>query len=1158
MASPEPRNSARGKWTFVNRQGEEEVVEDDTSSTSSASSAEFVKVDGEEVSYHQKAYNTTDVSSPNGDKTCEPVSNIPHHTDLGSCGETGVSEVRQGNLGAIIFPASSMEDASTAPGYVSELCSSANLSLSEEESDVEILTKEPNQEAAGSGSEEICSEDIKHGEVRSGGLLLQPLQMSQPASHVSAPLCEDLPQFRLVLVPSSFSFTDSDSDFSNLDSHPSSEVSESEELSHPTDVNSCPPVHPGCCFGDHGYVADTEERQGPLRTLQDDEDGGQEDSGRINPHLNSAPDTGQDDISNDTDRGEHNGGGNHNEAGVNEEVGNDGFQVIDDNGNDVADPIEDDSINHEIADDADTGTESGVEDDRIESDQSDGLPADEDEDDLSFSNIGLENLSLHEVNYTRHYIHQPNKYLSGTLSLVVIMAGWMALGLGIGHLLGSSKQKANHSLNQVSDAHINELHQTQDNLFLCLHKKGDILNTLRRERREWDSLETELTSMWEASGEAISQLSNEVKNWKIKVNELQQAKVDLESEIVRLRYQKHPGNREINTDRAELAGDEEVKDKRDVLRSKGYAPETLTNQEKLSSIPKATKEWENETAKLKQDLFLAQGRAAMWQQLYLTERNRKPPMVTTPDVFSCLMMLTPRINFSDVVQTLNNSVVKNFMEFPNISLVKSYLNDSFESKRIFSKITEFQALFKELSKLWIKWSSPQTGSDFEKKAKRERNIYESKWKKEESEHQQHTWVENIRQFLNETQKSVAEVSHEIEKKWKRMKDLSRDLWKKHQPAFSKWQKKLSHRISYIGEKIREKLEKKSRAWFKRRTTHHKGTKHNPSNKNDQQHRKRQKGKTHKNGSSEKQDKRLIRNQRRVLQKAFKMLVKKIKRLNMKSYTRQGINGVGRMVAEINTFRVTHGHSYQNNPRMELWINCQLKWWESKVLMEKFAYSDCGKALFKWQIKVEKMDGKRRKEEMWRKTNQKGFSKRCRNKGTGCDKGWQHKRDKNVPRHGEWREDHNDRGFEGRKRQRDQEEHLKRQYTDKKSEHTGKKQGAPTRNVTEGNYLTKSSSWYFKQKRHKMHGVEDSWYVRKMQHQKKLRERESPDGSWMFRRADDRDFHRKRPDDWYFRRSERGRRKTVYRDNLGESFYGTNYDTGESYEYYNGYGFTICY
>lgn len=190
-----------------------------------------------------------------------------------------------------------------------------------------------------------------------------------------------------------------------------------------------------------GYVADTEDRQNALS--QEENDGGQEHLDMINPHLSSnAPDTGQRDVVNDADHEDHDADVNYNQADgnhVNEEVGNDGFQVIggERNADPIQDdPIQDDNINHEIVDEAESGTESGAEDDRIESDQSDGLPAD-DEDDLSFSNVGLENLSLHEMNLTRHYIHRPNKYLSGTLSLIVIMAGWMALGLGIGHSLGT-------------------------------------------------------------------------------------------------------------------------------------------------------------------------------------------------------------------------------------------------------------------------------------------------------------------------------------------------------------------------------------------------------------------------------------------------------------------------------------------------------------------------------------------------------------------------------------------------------------------------------------------------------------------------------------------------------------------------------------------------
>ncbi|KAL8590690.1 hypothetical protein ACOMHN_062753 [Nucella lapillus] len=153
-------------------------------------------------------------------------------------------------------------------------------------------------------------------------------------------------------------------------------------------------------------------------------------------------------------------------AGVEAE---DGGEVVQHEAGDVGGEDDDDA-------DTESSTEEGDQDDRIESEQSDdahSAPRDNlDLGDLSAVN-DLGDLPVVRGDVERHYIHCNNQQLNGRLNHVVLAMLVLALGLGLGHWIGSTREHFSQLEIQLSQ--MKRLHQMQDEYMQCLGRNDQLL-----------------------------------------------------------------------------------------------------------------------------------------------------------------------------------------------------------------------------------------------------------------------------------------------------------------------------------------------------------------------------------------------------------------------------------------------------------------------------------------------------------------------------------------------------------------------------------------------------------------------------------------------------------------------------------------------------------
>ena len=97
-------------------------------------------------------------------------------------------------------------------------------------------------------------------------------------------------------------------------------------------------------------------------------------------------------------------------------------------------------------------------DDRCESDIS-GIAADDS--DLSSRSIG--DIPLVAGNVVRSYKHRPNASLNTTLTVVALVALFMAVGIGIGHYMGK-----NESLTIEDSGSTPDIHRYSLPIYVCL------------------------------------------------------------------------------------------------------------------------------------------------------------------------------------------------------------------------------------------------------------------------------------------------------------------------------------------------------------------------------------------------------------------------------------------------------------------------------------------------------------------------------------------------------------------------------------------------------------------------------------------------------------------------------------------------------------------
>lgn len=126
-----------------------------------------------------------------------------------------------------------------------------------------------------------------------------------------------------------------------------------------------------------------------------------------------------------------------------------------------------------VDEEADTESSAEDQDDRIESEQSDDAnSAQADNIDLSILN-DLGDIPVERGAAERHYVHCNNPQLNGRLNRMMLAVLVLALGMGLGHWIGSTREHISQMEIQLTQ--MKRMHQIQDEYVQCLSHNDKLL-----------------------------------------------------------------------------------------------------------------------------------------------------------------------------------------------------------------------------------------------------------------------------------------------------------------------------------------------------------------------------------------------------------------------------------------------------------------------------------------------------------------------------------------------------------------------------------------------------------------------------------------------------------------------------------------------------------
>ncbi|ESO86688.1 hypothetical protein LOTGIDRAFT_235292 [Lottia gigantea] len=220
----------------------------------------------------------------------------------------------------------------------------------------------------------------------------------------------------------------------------------------------------------------------------------------------------------------------------------------------------------EVEEDQDRNTDSGTEDDRIESDQSDTGSIPPLDDDMSFVN-DIGDLPLVAGDVPRQYVHNPNRDLNLILDVIAILMFAVVLGLGIGHAIATFDE-----IEEYETLHSNIV-SLRSQALTCQNQKWSqklTINDLRVDQQSLNMkyeeskaeqeklriknalliMELEAFRKLETSADSDNVIRLKLQN---EINQLKIEKEELKQMIGRLKYTTHPANKNIgNTDNAKF------------------------------------------------------------------------------------------------------------------------------------------------------------------------------------------------------------------------------------------------------------------------------------------------------------------------------------------------------------------------------------------------------------------------------------------------------------------------------------------------------------------------------------------------------------------------------------------------------------------------------
>jgi len=154
-------------------------------------------------------------------------------------------------------------------------------------------------------------------------------------------------------------------------------------------------------------------------------------------------------------------------------------------------------------------------DDRCESDIS-GVAGDSS--DLSSMLYQMGDAPLTADDVPRSYCHQPNERLDAILTTIALLALFLAVGIGIGHFIGTTRESA------LRKQYINRMKELQDDYLMCLRDQSILQNNIKKQ----PPMEEKFGFLMAAWQEKYQELLMEKANLEAKVADLERHLVDKE------------------------------------------------------------------------------------------------------------------------------------------------------------------------------------------------------------------------------------------------------------------------------------------------------------------------------------------------------------------------------------------------------------------------------------------------------------------------------------------------------------------------------------------------------------------------------------------------------------------------------------------------------
>ncbi|XP_033749561.1 probable WRKY transcription factor protein 1 isoform X1 [Pecten maximus] len=572
------------------------------------------------------------------------------------------------------------------------------------------------------------------------------------------------------------------------------------------------------------------------------------------------------------------------------------------------------------------------------------------------------------------------------------------------------------------------------------------------------------------------------------------------------------------------------------LNSQGHSEDNrqghTEDNHRLGETDEAHKE-EDKIASLESDLILEKARSDMWQKMYTEQKESSESMTCSGnEIVKQFRQLLQNLSVpEDLSEDMKDKweVVKN-QSLDGWQLIMDLASSM--TPETTPDENDFQTTQQDdIHKTTSHGNSNPRNNDwgFDKDSGRDEDTDDQNDFSSRSNNKKRSlpkWSETIRDVYNKTKSSMSDVSQQIKETWEQVKNLSQDLWKEHEPSMRKLKEKVSKKV----EKVSEKLS----TWFTRRRAYanHKRSNYWQSQQKSEEETSSNTGSTKRRSFTAEEEKNnpttsdneeeenydddddddddqkeweysesLVKKYRRQFWK-FRT---KMDKLSLNKFLQMNFNHWKKAYRKIERF-VKKIDLQVLSPPNRKWLTCQRDWWFSictNVIMDP----NCRDVLQGWQ--VNRTGGNPSNSNG---SHDNGPQSKCQRKGDRsrkhCGKnnrGEKRRGDKATGQFPNRQYSTSEQHYQDEKNRR--ETHKKEEYSDSGNEEIIQDKTRHYCDPNSGDCLTRESSWYMQQLKHRSD-------MRSMVEQEAEL---SGDSDWMFTRAEERDFQRTLPDDWYFRK-----------------------------------------